>query len=349
MTIQITDAQGLYRKYLIATYIERIAPTKFLESFFRVEETTALELSLFVERNFEKVAVDVLRGTDGNRNRFSLSTEKIFIPPYFREYFDITNLDMYKKLLAVGADSMSESTFGALINEGVTKMQLLVDKIDRAYELMRASVLETGIVTMDQGDQIDFKRKAASLVDLGAGQYFTDAINPFSKFATGAGFLRTKGKSTAANYQAIMGDLAATALFGNAEYIRRKNEFNHPLDAVNPPQRDAQGAAYHGRITAESYTVDLWTYPQSYDNDSNDAISYIDTKKIVMIPQNPNFVMAYAGVPQLLTNGKMPEKGKFIFTDYIDEKRRTHEFHVESAGIPIPVAVDQIYTMQVVA
>jgi hypothetical protein len=244
---------------------------------------------------------------------------------------------------------MSESTFGLLINEGINKLNQLVDKIERAYEKMRADMMLTGIVTMDQGDQIDFKRKAASLVDLTAGHYFTDAIDPFPAFADGAGFLRTKGKSMDANFQAIMGQTAANALFTNAAYIARKNNFNYPLDKVNPPQRDAQGAAYHGRITAESYTVDLWTYPQSFDDDSNAAVPYIDPKKIVMIPQSPNFVMSFAGVPQLITSGQIPEKGQFIFSDYIDEKKRTHEFHVESAGIPIPVAVDQIYTFKAVA
>ena len=54
-------------------------------------------------------------------------------------------------------------------------------------------------------------------------------------------------------------------------------------------------------------------------------------------------------VPQLPQVGGKVKTGKIIFRDWIDEKNSTHEFHVESAGLPIPEAVDQIYTLQAIA
>lgn len=346
MNIQTTDALGLFRKNLVAVYQSTIQPTKFLGSFFKENVSDGLEVSIGVERDSEKIAVDVLRGTDGNRNIFSNTTEKIFIPPYYREYFDITSLDFYDRLWK--ATSISDTAFSQLVYSGAKKMASLQAKIDRTYELQRAQILTTGILVYDQGT-IDFKRKAASLVDPGSGQYFADAGgNPFTQFEAGATFLRTVGKAGGGVVNAIMGGQAFTDMLNNAAFKARQNFFNLKLDAINPPQRNAQGAVLMGYVTAGAYQVNIWTYPQYYDL-AGVSTPYIDPKKVIMIPENPDFVMAYAATPQLLEPGQSPELGAFIFTEFTDEKRRTREYHVESAGMPIPVAIDQIYTFKAVA
>lgn len=346
MNIQTSDALGLFRKNLIAVYQSKIQPSKFLGSFFKENISDGLEVSIGVERDSEKIAVDVVRGTDGNRNIFSNTTEKIFIPPYYREYFDITNLDFYDRLWK--ASSISDTAFAQLVYSGARKMEALQAKIDRTYELQRAQILQTGVLLYDQG-MIDFKRKAASLVDPGAGNYFAGAsVNPFAMFEAGATFLRTQGKAGGAVINAIMGSQAFTDLMNNAAFKERQNYFSMKLDNVHPPQRDSQGAVLMGSVSAGSYQINIWTYPQYYDL-AGVSTPYIDPKKVIMIPENPDFVMAYAATPQLLEPGQAPETGAFIFTEFTDEKRRTREYHVESAGMPIPVAIDQIYTFKAVA
>ena len=47
--------------------------------------------------------------------------------------------------------------------------------------------------------------------------------------------------------------------------------------------------------------------------------------------------------------GQPVKTGAYIISEYREEKEKTHEFHIESAGVAIPTAIDQIYTMQVVA
>src|ERR1017187_8822852 len=97
-SISTTDAKGLFTNTLIDVYKEKIKSTNFLRSFFPTVESPSLEVSIEVQRGFEKTAVDVVRGTDGNRNTFSKTTEKIFIPPFYREYFDATQLQLYDRL-----------------------------------------------------------------------------------------------------------------------------------------------------------------------------------------------------------------------------------------------------------
>lgn len=351
MNISTTDALGLYTKMVVDAYKERIKPDLFLASFFPgARPTSALSLSIAVMRGSEKIAVDVTRGTDGNRNTFSKSTEKIFIPPYYREYFDHTSLDHYDMLFR--ANSISEGMFGEVVLDTTEKMDMLVDKIKRSHEKQRGEILNTGVMTFHDGTgQIDFKRKAGSLVDPGAGNYWADNEDLFAQFTAAGRWLRKNGKVSTYRLQAIMGEDAATAFQANTVLLARQNFYNMKLDSINPPQRTAQGGNYVGTITAGEFTVDLFTYTDYYeDPDNGDALTpYIDPKMVIVMPQNPHFRTGFAGVPQLLEPGQAPTVAEFHFTEYVDEKKRTKEYHVESASMPIPTAIDQIYTFRAVA
>lgn len=344
--ISTTDAQGLFTKMLIDVYKEKSIPTAFLRSFFPSVETPTLELSIEVQRGFEKIAVDVQRGTDGNRNQFTKSSEKIFIPPYFREWFDATQLQLYDRLY--GATEINDAMFAAFLNDVADHLMELQAKIERSYEVQCSEVLTSGIVTLKNGINIDFKRKAASLVDEGAGQYFANAINPFDKLEAGCTFLRQVGKAGGSVFNALMGTQALKDLLGNTIFLQRQNLFNMALDVVTAPQMGETGATYHGTLTCGSYKVQLWAYPQFYDLASV-STPYLDDKKVILIPITPKFKLGFAAVPQLITPNTPPRKGAFIFNDYIDKRGKAHIFDIESAGVAIPVAVDQIYTFKAVA
>lgn len=348
MNISTRDAVGLYTKKLLAVYRDSLAPTKFISSFFKPDESDTLEVSIMVQRDTEKIAVDVVRGSDGNRNTFSNTTEKIFIPPYFNEYWDVTSLDFYDRLWQ--ASEISSTMFAKLVKNGVAKTQSLVNKIERTYELQRIQVLETGIVTFTQGPvaSIDFKRKAASLVN--NGTYYFAANNDYTlPFIEAGDFLRSVGKYNGGVLNAIFGKTAIADLMKNTTFTQRQNLFNLKLDSITPPQRNSEGGILLGYIIAGPYIVNIWTYPQFYDNSAGVSTQYINPKKVIVIPESPNFIMSYAAVPQLLEPGEPIKKGAYLFSEFTDQKRKTREYHTESAGVPIPVAVDQIYTFQAVA
>lgn len=348
--IAIQDARALFTKALIDVYQERIAPTSFLRSFFPTVVQPTKEVSIEVERGFEKVAVDVVRGTEGNRNQWTLSTEKIFIPPMYREYFDATQLDLYDRVLGSQGNAQAP-LFAALLSKVSDRLGALQDKIERAIELQCSQVLETGIVTIAAGTNIDYKRKAASLVDKGAGNYWaTGAINPFTDLENACNFLRKTGKSGDGTFNAILGSTALADLLANTTFTTRQNLFNMALDQVVGPQRGSLGMTFHGVLTAGSYKVQLWAYPQFYDNTAGVSTSYVNPKKVIVIPTMPRFKTAFAAVPQLISNpGVVPTQGAFVVGEYMDERNTAHIFDIKSAPLAIPVAVDQVYTVQVVA
>lgn len=354
-TISTQDARGVFTKALIAVYKERTAPTSFLRSFFMTKESDTKQISIEVQRGTEKIAVDVERGTEGNRNQFSKSTEKIFVPPYYHEYFDGTELDFYDRLFTQNG-TVDAITFSQWVDVVVEKLAMLQDKIERAYELQCAQVFETGIVTLNSGDNIDFKRKAGSLVDVGGAEYFSNATsNPYATLEASGTFIRTKGKSAGNIFNVILGSVAMSDFLDNPQVKERADIRNISMDVLRTPQKNAVGGVLHGEVSAGAYVFRLWTYPEFYDTEAASNNSYINDKKIIVLPESPKFVLGFAAVPQLLGSkadvgaGVSAKRGAYLVGEFLDERNTSHVIDIKSAGVAIPVAVDQIYTAQVVA
>lgn len=353
--ISLAQARQIFTQELSSYYREINVPKSFLRSFFTDKEKSSKLVSIEVRRGTEKVAVDVQRGTEGNRNTFSKSSMKVFEPPYYREYFDMTDLDFYDAMVSNNG-TVSVATFNEWLGEAADNVMELQFKIERAYELQCKQVLETGVVTTKDGDNIDFKRKAASLVANGAGNtWATSTVDPIASLKAGAEFLRTKGKASGGVFNVIMGSTALSNFLNN-EIIQKRSDIRHfSLDSVRAPQRNALGAALHGEVSAGAWMIRVWSYPEYYDTSSSDNNPYVDPKKIIMLPEAPKFDMTFAAVPKLMGDnsdegaGLAGQRGAYMISEYLDKRKTAHIIDVKSAGLAIPVAVDQIYTEQVVA
>jgi len=346
--IATVDARALFTVDLVDVYSDMKEAPKYFGSYFPESIHPTKNLSIEVVRNSEKIAVDVLRGTEGNLNTFSKSTEKIFTPPLFDEFFNLTELDLYDALYTY--QSISGAMYGRLVLDVAEKVKALQNKIDRSYELMRAQALLTGVVTLVNGDNINFGRKAASLVDLAAtaGGYWSAAVDPFAQIQTMINFLRTQGKATGHVYDLTLGDSAIAALYANAAFKARQNLFSMRLDSVVPPQVSTEGSVYHGEITAGPYRVRLWSYPESYTNASGVMVPYMTPEYGILLPEKPHFKMAYAAVPQLVDPQAGPYVGKYKMYEFTDQRKAIHSIGLKSAGVPITTAIDQVVTFKAV-
>lgn len=353
--ISTTDARNLYTKKLIAVYSERPRSTRFLTSLFTVQEANTKELSIEVQRGTEKIAVDVERGTEGNRNQFSRSTEKIFVPPYYSEYFDMTELDLYDALFL--RSEVDAAVFTAFLNQVADKMMELTKMIERSIEVQCKQVLEDGIVQLKGGVNIDYKRKADSKVNVSAlvGRAWSVAndltCTPYKDIENGCTFIRTKGKTTASVYDCIMGSEVIDTFMSLPQVQKRQDLTNLKLDDLNAPIRNGEGGVLHGMISAGPYKVRLWSYPEYYENPQTGVLTqYVNPKLFVLVPENPKFVLGYAAVPMVMDNvGVMPAQGAYVFDEEIDRWEMTHKRRVRSAPLAIPLAIDQLYTAQVIS
>lgn len=343
MAIPANDVQNLFTKKLIAVYKEKNTPTEFLRSFFTPEESMTKEISIAVKRGTESVAVDVKRHSDGNLLTFNKSTEKIWVPPYYDQYLVANDHRLYDAVIGSG----SAPAFAQLAAELAEDLVDLKSTIERAYEKQCAEVLTTGIVTLANGDNIDFKRKAGSLVDLGAGNYWTTGtVDPRTALKAAGTFLRKEGKAAGGVFNAIVGSDVLNIMLNNDTFKAAQDLRRIDIGTIAMPQRNAVGAALHGQVSAGSYLFNIWTYEQYYTDSAGVQQEYMDPTKVVVIPESPNFKLGFGAVPQLIENGNIAQKGAYLVQEFMDQRRTAHEIHIKSAGVAIPVAVDQIYTFK---
>jgi len=357
--LPVEQVKGIFTHAYMRAYREDIPVPSFLRSFFTTSVYETKTVGIEVERMDEKIAVDVLRGTDGNRNQFSLSTEKQWMPPFFNEYFDATSLDRYDRVF--GADpAFTPKTIGYLATDVSRKLIELRKKIERAKELQCAQVFDTGTVVLINGDNINFKRKATSMVDLvGAGGYWSTTTTDIeAQLIAGAEFVRNNGKNGTSEFNLTMSGLAWVAL-KKTNYFKDNANFQQvKLIDIMMPQKAAFGAGYMGRISAGAYIFNIWTYDEVYKAAGSGGVitRYLPSDTAFMAPVNgTRFELAHAGIPAIIrdtTNAEFSEyiaqqASEYWINNYIDYKAKSHTFEIMSAPLAVPVTVDMIYTMTV--
>jgi hypothetical protein len=355
MNIPLVQARAIFTKTLIDSYKERTPATAFLKSFFNVTTTATKTVSIEVQRGTEKIAADVMRGVDGNRNQFSRSSEKEFMPLFYNENFDATALDRYDVVFGK-SENFAPETIGYLASDVAEKYLMLRDKIERAKELQAAQVFDTGIITLKNGTTIDFKRKATSKVDNNANPWTTAATDVEGQLVAAGKFIREKGKNASPEFNLIISGTAWIAL-KKTDYFKNNANYNQvTLLDINMPQASSLGAYYHGRITAGSFIFNVWTYDEGYEADNGTWTPYLNPKNAIVLPvRGHRLIMAHAGVPAIIRDTKNAEFNQFIasvaseyyLNNYIDNVGKAHIFEIYSAPLAVPVTVDMIYTTQI--
>ncbi len=342
----------------IATFSDMNDPKMGLSGFFPSFTTSDKLVSIEVERNRQLLAVDIQRGTQGNMNTFSNYTEKLFQPPMFEEKFNFTELERYDVTFGRNNNPSVSDSF-SMIREASQRLRTLRAKIERAITKQQAEALQTGIVTLKNGDNIDFKRKAASMPVLtGTDVWTNSASNPFADLENGCKFLRQEGLSAGSTVNALFGREAFSAFMSN-EKVKAEGDIRR-IERVTlgfPQLNSITGLAFHGQISCFDFIVNIWTYNEFYELDNGTKVNYLDNKNVVMIAEDFEARTSYAGVPAIMrdrNNAEYPEfisqvEAEFYVNNYIDPTKKAHFFDLCSAPLAIPVSIDRVYTVKVLA
>lgn len=357
--IKVQDALSVFTRAVTVTYSDFLPAPSFFTSMTISKTSTAKEISIEVQREEEYIAVDILRGAEGNLNDFSISSASLFVPPYYDETFDLTTLQAYDRIFAT--KEVGEDVIAALVDQSQEKTQRLIAKVKRAIELQWAQVFETGIVQLKSGDNIDFKRKAASMVNVGladADFYWGGATaDIFKNLRSMGSFLRDVGKAGGNRFVLVLGANAFDVLMQDDEVQKQLDGRRSDIGMIHQPQmRETIGGSFHGTLSAGAYVFELFTYPQSF-KDPADGLTkpYWPTNKVVAMAQNANFITSFAGVPAIMRDENMRpqfvtlQESEFHMYSFIDEDKKSHKFAVNSAPLAVPVAIDQMVTYQVLA
>ena len=253
MQISLSEVRGLFSKALVAVFSSKMRTTNFLRSFFKENENDSLNVSIQVRQGTTKISVDVLRGTDGNMNASSISSEKIIQPPYYEEKIAANELDFYDKVF--GTEAPSPATVARYAKNLSNDMLMLKDKIDRSIELQCSQVLVDGVVKLKKATNIDFKRKAGSIQASALNDWLVGTNDPSVDFIKGAKFIRENANSSAATFDVIMDGDAFEAMINNETFQKKCDLKDVDLNKINMPQatKEATGSFLHGTVSAGSF------------------------------------------------------------------------------------------------
>jgi hypothetical protein len=363
MAISIQEHSNLLTKKIVGKFEETIPVRTGFAGWFPEETTPTYEVDVEVQRDNDLIAVDVVRFTEGSKTKSSKVTEKKYIPPYFKLDYDFNRDNVYMNNISLGI-GMENAQVNKIISmnafKGVEKNR---NMIIRAIRKQQADVLQTGIVTLVNGDNIDFKRKASSMVNVSTGGvYWSTAATatPLTDIRKGMDFLRNVGNSGGSSVNVVMRSGALEAFLASAQIKDQGTNVVQQIQRINigmPQFEGVSGFAHHGMIAAGDFTVNLWTYNEKYTDANGATQYYLADNLVVMIPDDFQGKTIFGALPTMneVTIGgattKIPGivEANYLIRPYSDEKTMSSTIELTSAPLVIPFTIDKIYTMQVLA
>ena len=356
--ISIQEHARLIKNKLVSVYKEVISVKTGFGSIFPEETTPSLHVDVSVQRGNDLIAVDVARFTESTRTKTTKSTEKKYKPPFFSLAYNFFRDEVFMSTVALG-NAPNKAGNKIIAKNALDNVMENKKMIKRAIRKQQADVLQTGIVTLKNGDSIDYKRKAASIVDLGVDGYWSDnSVDIMSQVEKAGRFLRDEGKCSVSTINMIMRGDALNALLAN-----ESESFKKSLDArrvnrsdINMPVfNEKTGMAFHGQFSAGDFKVNILTYNESYTDSSGNRIYYLNRENVIIIPDDFIGKTVYGALfdaAETTIAGKrslvpiLKETDYLIKTEY-DKRTVSSEIIIESAPLVVPTTIDKVYTMVV--
>lgn len=359
MLIPIAQGRSLFTQAFIGSWKETYPVTNFGRTYFQNKTVPTKFVSTEVRRGFRNIAADVERGADPNYNKGTVSTEKIYQPPYFYEAFTSNELNVFDQLFATQGDVVDSAIVAAATQEVRDMFDNVRNKIERAYEKQSWQCLQTGVVTSSRQDNLDFKAKATHIKTLNT-KWDNATPKIFDSIREILDTLKADG-AAAVEFDVILGTTAADTFFASDEYAKISKTYPLvPGNYIMPQAQMQTGAVFHNRIPVGPYIINILTYNEGYETVSGTTrtyVPYIDPKKVVVIARSFTGFMTFAAVPRLLTAptsdvpqfAQVMDQGAYVLNNYTDPQKAVHVFDIKSAGVPIPLTIDHFACLTVLA
>lgn len=363
MAISIQEHSSLLTKKIVGKFEETIPVRTGFAGWFPEETTPTYEVDVEVQRDNDLMAVDVVRFTEGSKTKSSKVTEKKYIPPYFKLDYDFNRDQVYMNNISLGVGLENAQVNKIIASNAFKGVEKNRNMIIRAIRKQQADVLQTGIVTLVNGDNIDYKRKASSMVNVDvAGDYWSVSATakPLTDIRKGMEFLRNVGNSGGSAVNVVMRSAALEALLLSAEVKDQGTNVIQQIQRINigmPQFEGVSGFAHHGMIAAGDFVVNLWTYNEKYTDASGATQHYLAENLVVMLPDDFQGKTIFGGLPTMNTvqiggvSSEIPGivEANYLIRPYSDKKTMSSTIELTSAPLVVPFTIDKIYTMQVLA
>jgi len=362
MAISIIEHNSIMTTKVVGAFKEVIPVAAGFSQWFPEETTPSLEVDVTVQRGSRKISVDVERFTEGRATKMPKVTANKYIPPYHELEYYFNRDEVFMKLIQYGALGSPEGG-AAIAQNAFDNLNEQRKMIQRAIQKQQSDILQTGIITLKNGDNIDFKRKPASMINVNtAGNpYWSNptTAKPLDDLAKGGLFLRQIGTASGNELNFIARSSVIAALMNTDQYKSFADYRRIDRLQVGMPQfTESTGFTYHGQIAAGTdYRVNLWSYDEFYEDEDEKSVYYLSDKLGILLPMNFQGKTVFGGLYGLKNSsigGASTKIPALIETDYLirpfyDEKTVSSGIIQSSAPIVIPITVDRIFSLQVIA
>ncbi len=327
-------------------------------NFFGEEVLKTKGFNFWVRKQNRPVAVDINPLENGTINSLNKATNKFFIPPTFDEAVVYSAFDEFESIMNADDSRVDGEIYRALVEKTAAELQLGVDKIARREELQRAQALLDGIVTLKNGDNIDFGRSADLLLAYSATYgWDVDTVNPEAILIKLIESMISLGNIDATTPLNVIVGSEAWSAFKNNPIRQAEGDIRDQTFMALSTGATIKGLTPQGSYSAGNYKVNFWGYTGYYDDpDTSTTTPYMDSKKIIVLPNTVPFKMVYCGTKGWsdgdgTSRNAEPRiiKAKRNFYSIKNIRAVSKEIGVRSAVVASLFEVDSVGTAQVVA
>lgn len=175
--------------------------------------------------------------------------------------------------------------------------------IRRSNELQCSQVLQSGIVNLKDETgafaySIDYKPKASHFPTVGTAWSTIATATPLLDLEALADQIRQD--HLRAPDRLVFGATAWNNFIRNATVQALLDNRRMELGGIAPEQRD-DGSKFMGFIEVGSYRMEMWTYPQYYEDvETETPTKYVEDDKVIMTTSGARLQSAFGAIPRIV-------------------------------------------------
>lgn len=334
----IQELMGTYVKKIGEVVKENPIVPSLFRSLFTDDVSAEGTYQFDTQVDVRNVLKDDNLYSTGEGITFDKNTTKLFEAPVYNKYTPINGNDAYKRVIG-GSDISAAANNAAFIKMGAENILRLHKYMDRTEELMCARLLQTGTVVTLHGDSIDYKMKSTHLVSYNAAHDFgIDTVDPAKVLPAWARLLVQDGNIAAGGVIKLIVGTEVLADIQNNPFVKSRLDIRRfEFGQLSTGNIDGTGAVPQGWLQYEGFTFHLYTYADEYIHpDTKVSTMFMNPKGILMIPQNADLKMFYAGIS--VPTGEYSYSlvaGKRLEYIYNDKRAKQVLLGFESRPLPI--------------
>lgn len=335
-------------------------PATFLrDTFFtNVQRFETDSVLIDVQKNTREMAKFTDSDDKFHRNKQLSYTTYSYTPPYIKESIGIGPKDLMKRtpgellMTNIGADNVRAMRFADAVR---TAMLRLDDMVPRVEEWQASCALFNGKISFGGTfKDVEFPLADSHVIDsLAAADYWDkDGSDPFSQIMSDYIPILSDSDGLAPDIM-VLGSEAAGAFLANAKVRGTGGAFtamNVSLGNLTPAPPD-RGLQKLGQIN--SLGLDVYAYSAKYKDANGDLQPYVPAKKMLLTNSAARMDRLYGAIMDIqAVTGALPQgmnQTDRFFTSELVSDPGSYELRVQSAPLLVPVDVDSILTVQVLA